>query len=478
MKFYTLFLFSVILVMTGSRVLASHIVGGEMTYKYVGDSIVYTNPVTKWPRYEITLVLYQDCMAGQPEAIAQDNPAFIGIYRGGLPYELVQADSMHYTSSSVVHTTIASPCGTIAATNSCVLKTTFVCRLALQPSATGYIINYQRCCRNSSIINITKPANTGVTFYCTIPPSGTADKNNSAQFKDYPPVAVAAGAQFNIDLSATDADGDSLSYELCGVTTGADENNIKPFPPGPPPFSIAVYSSGLSGTTPMHSTSALSIDPLTGMFSATPDQQGNYQLSICCNEWRSGVLINTVRREFQLKVSNSVPVEYKPDAGPDVLLSPNEPYQFNARDAVSYTWTPATYLSAPTVPDPVGRFPVAGVYTYTVHGVSANGCQGDDVITVRVIEHSGYAVPAAFTPNGDGDNDFLLSYPIGKSVLKWFKIYDRKGILVFDGGPGNIGWDGNYKGTVQDLGVYYWHLQFLDSEGKTRLIKGDVTLIR
>lgn len=54
---------------------ASHIVGGEMTYRCLGPGSGNTT------LYEISLTIYHDCLNGQPQAIVDDNPAFLGIYK-------------------------------------------------------------------------------------------------------------------------------------------------------------------------------------------------------------------------------------------------------------------------------------------------------------------------------------------------------------------------------------------------------------
>ena len=59
--------------------MASHIVGGEMTYSYQGDILIGS---TTYHKYVVTLNLYQDCLNGQPAAIAQDNPAIFAVYDG------------------------------------------------------------------------------------------------------------------------------------------------------------------------------------------------------------------------------------------------------------------------------------------------------------------------------------------------------------------------------------------------------------
>lgn len=111
--------------------------------------------------------------------------------------------------------------------------------------------------------------------------------------------------------------------------------------------------------------------------------------------------------------------------------------------------------------------------------VDLDGCEADTSILITVIkdENSSF-VPTAFSPNGDGKNDFLfLRSPRLASVD--FRIFDRWGQEMFVTTDQGIGWDGNNKaGTpaVQGVYVYYAVLQF--ANGKERTIKGNITLLR
>ena len=110
--------------------------------------------------------------------------------------------------------------------------------------------------------------------------------------------------------------------------------------------------------------------------------------------------------------------------------------------------------------------------------VSDSGCTGETIINVSVLDYSTFIVPSGFTPNGDNLNDILAPIPVLGSRLISFKIFDRKGKLIYNGGPNDPGWDGTYKGIKQDIGTYFWELLYHDNSGATRHEKGDVTLIR
>ncbi|HXS36308.1 MAG TPA: PKD domain-containing protein [Flavipsychrobacter sp.] len=281
---------------------ASHIVGGEVTYKCLEDN-----------NYQITISIYEDCLTGLPDAIAQDVPAYISIFDGNnnpvpLPISFMSNGKTVYYDSIGLYSRISVPTNFSNACidnppNTCLKKATFVRTYYLPPNATGYTIVYQRCCRNASIINIFDPSAVGATYYCTIPPSEVASCNNSAVFKNYPPQIICINNPLYYDHSATDADGDSLSYDFCQDYTGGSDTNAKPIP-GPPPFQKVNYVPPFSFTNPMAGYPQIQIDPKTGIISGTPNLLGRYVVTVCCHEWRNGVMINTIFREFQFVVTD------------------------------------------------------------------------------------------------------------------------------------------------------------------------------
>ena len=89
------------------------------------------------------------------------------------------------------------------------------------------------------------------------------------------------------------------------------------------------------------------------------------------------------------------------------------------------------------------------------------------------------AVPSAFTPNGDGLNDYLYPLKAYKSTNLTFSIYNRFGQRVFYSTNWLSKWDGRYKGLAQDPGTYVWMLDYDNSEsGKHVFQKGTTILIR
>ena len=275
---------------------ASHHAGHDLTYIYLGDSAGLQH-------YRVTLTILQDCLNGSPGAIAQDNPAFIGIFKGT---STVEIDTNALMSADVpLPISRFGPCDSSwSSVPGCINKVTFTRDYYLTPSSVGYTISYQRCCMNASITNVLDAGNYGTTATCNIPPSGIASNNNSSVFINYPPYVIADNFPLVFDCSATDPDGDSLSYTLCSALLGAiDPSNAKPYPIAPPYDSVA-YISPLSSTNPIIASVPFSIDPVTGLLTGTPSAPGRYLVNVRCNEWRGGVTINSTQRDFEVIVFN------------------------------------------------------------------------------------------------------------------------------------------------------------------------------
>ena len=114
---------------------------------------------------------------------------------------------------------------------------------------------------------------------------------------------------------------------------------------------------------------------------------------------------------------------------------------------------------------------------YTV--TDSLGCQNTAEKGVKVYVSCYLAVPTAFTPNGDGNNDYLRVLNAVKADKLEFKVFNRWGQLLFKTTDWKLGWDGAYKKIAQPSGVYVWFLGYTDRDsGERREIKGTATLIR
>ncbi|UKN02999.1 PKD domain-containing protein [Paracrocinitomix mangrovi] len=127
-------------------------------------------------------------------------------------------------------------------------------------------------------------------------------------------------------------------------------------------------------------------------------------------------------------------------------------------------------------PDAVHVYDPEGEYTVTYIVIDAVGCT--DTVTAIIPVYHGPLVPSAFTPNGDGNNDFLMILGGNFSSVD-FKIYNNWGEVIYETiDPNDQGWDGTYKGVDQPLGVYVYTAVVTTFDGEEHVLKGDVSLIR
>ncbi|MGB3946975.1 MAG: PKD domain-containing protein [Bacteroidia bacterium] len=275
---------------------ATHIVGGEIFYDYLGND-----------NYRITLKLYRDCYAG---LALYDDPATIFVFNSS--GTLVDSIQIAFPGSVVLPSSVNNPCFT-PPTDVCVEEAVYQAVVTLPPIVGGYNLTYQRCCRNNSILNIVSPGDVGSTYMAHIPEPSVATDNSSPHFVNFPPIFLCEGIPFTFDHSAIDSDGDSLHYELCDPFTGLDPScpilGIQASSPcpqlgAPPPFAFVPWLAPYNASYPLSASPALTINPQTGLITATPNMVGQWVVGVCVSEYRNGVLIDVNKRDFQFNVVN------------------------------------------------------------------------------------------------------------------------------------------------------------------------------
>ncbi len=187
-------------------------------------------------------------------------------------------------------------------------------------------------------------------------------------------------------------------------------------------------------------------------------------------------LINTVVIEvndFKLKAYMNPEAPFKGENIQILTYSVgNVPYSI-------VSWEPAILFPNQTATEQ--RVKLENPVQIVITGVQG-GCQ--DTALIDITEFPGYSnevkVPTAFSPNGDGLNDVfvpVLRIDHGYSLVS-FKIYSRYGELVHSTSNMSGGWDGTYKGRLQDAGVYYYQIKIKFLDGTEKSFKGDVTLLK
>ena len=168
-------------------------------------------------------------------------------------------------------------------------------------------------------------------------------------------------------------------------------------------------------------------------------------------------------------------------AGNDTSIITTQPLQLNATGGVKYAWSPANYLSAADIANPVALIDQANAsLQYNVLVYNEIGCSATAHVNVKVYKTApSVFVPNAFSPNGDGRNDILRPIAAGIQQIEYFNVYNRWGKLVFSSKNGEAaGWNGRLSGKDQEVDTYVWIIRAIDYKGKLFTEKGVVLLIR
>jgi gliding motility-associated-like protein len=135
------------------------------------------------------------------------------------------------------------------------------------------------------------------------------------------------------------------------------------------------------------------------------------------------------------------------------------------------------YISIDSMP--VQQYFTEGQYDITLTVVDSNGCVS--TITkekyLKVEKPLIMNIPNAFSPNGDGINDFFQLSHLYLQSLKII-IFDRWGNQVFESINPDFRWDGSLQGNPLPEGVYVYEVTGFDKEGIEIYRKGSITLIR
>ncbi|MGZ6537562.1 MAG: PKD domain-containing protein, partial [Bacteroidia bacterium] len=345
---------------------ATHIVGGSLTYEQLGGST-----------YRITLKLYRDC---KPGSAAFPSPVSITINKncGGTAVTTV---NIPFPGATLVPPNI----DTCAVNPGICLEEAIYTKVVsgLPPTPGGYDLFFSYCCRNSTLLNITAPLSTGETWYAHIPDNGVVIANSSPKWVKPPPVFVCQGLNMTVDHSATDADGDSLVYSL--YTPYSDV----PAPSWPGCVftpTLVNWASTYGANNPLDASTpgSLTINS-AGIIHGIPPIIGQFVAGVRCEEWRNGVKIGEILRDFQFNVVNCPPLavaSFNPTGacnGTTITFN-----NTTTPSANTYLWDFGDASATSTATSPVHTYPALGTYTATLIINNGTPCADTSIQTLNL----------------------------------------------------------------------------------------------
>jgi gliding motility-associated-like protein len=298
---------------------ATHIVGGSLTYDHLGGAT-----------YRITLKMYRDC---RPTSVAFPGQVDIEVRdQNGNLFSPDKKITILFTTATQVNPYV----DTCAVNPGICLEEASYTKVVnnLPPQPGGYQLYYNYCCRNNSLTNVVNPTNVGEGWYTYIPDNSQVITDDSPVWTNPPPVFVCQGNPINFDHGATDADGDSLHYSWYNVS----DQNPPTFPGGVATFTPIPWVAGFGPLNPCGGAN-LTMNPNTGFITGVPTIVGQFVAGIKCEEFRNGVKISEILRDFQFNVIYCPPLAQASLSAPSGVCSGSNVQFNNTSDpANNYFW--------------------------------------------------------------------------------------------------------------------------------------------
>ena len=520
-----------LLILTSFVSFGSHLAGGDIQYKYIGDSTGIAR------HYKVILRVYRDV-----SGIAMPNTETITVSSGC--YSNINVSMNLAAGSGIVSPTLFD----------CVnpgpnVKTLEVYRyigyVILPGNCNDFVFWYSNCCRPGNITNIF--ASNGALgndgFYFDAFLNNLNGQNSSPIFVSEPVRAFCVNNPFNWKQSSVEYNGDSVIYSLinCREGTYPNQTNI--------PFDF-----GFNATQPV-SSNYFNINPSTGQISFYPTNQEIDALSVLIEEYRYDSLwgvwtkVGSASRDMMISIvfnCNSVAmqgVQYDPTLYPIDSITGLKYKEVNCGDtsfglkfhialdgysindidfrmtraqtsqpvAIKKIWSnvDVNYETDSVRIVMLYPFSFAGdYYLYSKKGNDGNTLMNKcgiemvefDTILIRVgpcppppppppigpiddirngeeprdpFEPKAVVIPNVMTPNGDNKNDLFII----KNLMDWttreVTIMNRWGEMVYQNVDYKNDWDG---GTLSD-GVYFGIL-YISYNGTIEEYSFDLTILR
>ena len=159
----------------------------------------------------------------------------------------------------------------------------------------------------------------------------------------------------------------------------------------------------------------------------------------------------------------------------DAVINFPEPLQARFIGS-SVLWTPATNLDFRYSYNP--KFTGIVPQLYTIQLKTLTGCVTVDTQMVKTHKKIEIYVPASFTPDNNGINDYLRPILMGFTSVNYFRVYNRWGKLLYQMQSDKPGWDGTINGARQQMQAVVWMIEATDVDGKIHKRQGTSILLR
>ena len=306
-----------------SNLSANHLIGGDVTYRCVN-----INSDSTRAEIQLEFQIFRDGRTlDERAATFFDSMAVFGVYRninGNWQYVTHAGPFM----SSIDEMVPLNDLECLVFPPSLIMRRgLYRFNVELDIIEEDYMIAFQRCCRGQNITNLRNAQDEGSVFSIEITKEGLLSCNDGIKFRQFPPSILCSGFTFRYDHSVTDAEGDSVVYELCNpISSGSiggpprgincegcmnphptcNCNSVQPCPQlcGPNDFREVQFLPPFSVSEPVAGDPPITINSRTGLITGTPSLLGELVMAVCATEYdEAGNVLTRIRRDMQFVVT-------------------------------------------------------------------------------------------------------------------------------------------------------------------------------
>jgi hypothetical protein len=313
-KTFCLLLF-VLLIFTGYRTKASHLLGGELTYVYTGTP----------NEYLIHFRFYGGCYGTAADYIQYKPTVSVCISSVSQNY----SDTITLNFIGVLNYIPAPPCGSICPLSSNDGYTADYQGIVQLPhAASDWKFVWFECCRVGAI-NSWDPS-----LIVDAHLNNLWVDHSSPTLNQVSQLSFCVGNNFSYDLGATQINGDSLTYSIIEPRGGDIQCPIND--------TTSSYGPLYSVNYPFSSSTPIILNHQTGILNFTPSNVANYIIAVLVSEYRNGDLIGTVRRDILIYfIGNCIsanPYITSQPLSPIICDNDSTSYSLSCINASGYRW--------------------------------------------------------------------------------------------------------------------------------------------
>jgi gliding motility-associated-like protein len=383
-KLFSNFLLLTVLILFSSNAYASHLIGGEITWECLGNAPGGVNK-----RYNVTVVMYRDCLPGSVNFFPTLNLSAYA-YPNGPDDLLGNLSSDELILEDVVIDDNDDPCVEIP--EACVQKGTYkFYNVQLPSNHSGIYLSAGECCLSDNIDNIVTTTPVGSVGYAVtalIPKSSFHACYDSPTFEYDPPAYLCLyDEEALIDLSVSGGTGNvNYNYHFYEPF----DNDLA----APPFVSSYQFNPGYAYDMPFEATPPMSVNSITGQMTGTPIEEGEFMNGVRAYfiDPSTGDSIGYIERTYRyfvvdcnINTSNPIIAGLTPNGTlpcGDLDVS----FENNSFNAESYEWSFGDSSAISTEVEPSHTYPDYGTYQVTLISFADNTLCNDTAVVEVILD--------------------------------------------------------------------------------------------